>query len=50
MCCYGHHDEHVLGSLKRSSLSEILKSNKVIQIKQKHLQGDIPSECYSCLR
>lgn len=50
MCCYGHHDEHVLGSLKRSSLSEILKSDKVIQIKQKHLQGDIPSECYSCLR
>ena len=50
MCCYGHHDEHVLGSLKRSSLSEIFKSDKVIQIKQKHLQGDIPSECYSCLR
>lgn len=50
MCCYGHHDDHVLGSLKRSSLSEILKSDKVIQIKQKHLQGDIPSECYSCLR
>jgi radical SAM domain protein len=50
MCCYGHYDEHILGSLKRSSLSEILKSDKVIQIKQKHLQGDIPSECYSCLR
>ena len=50
MCCYGHHDEHTLGSLKNSSLSEILKSDKVIQIKQKHLQGDIPPECYSCLR
>nr|DAW63315.1 MAG TPA: Iron-sulfur cluster-binding domain [Caudoviricetes sp.] len=50
MCCYGHYDEHILGSLKRSSLSEILKSDKVIQIKQKHLQGDIPLECYSCLR
>lgn len=50
MCCYGHHNEHIIGSLRKSTLSEILESQRLLSIKEQHLQDKIPKECHQCLK
>lgn len=49
-CCYGHQDKHIIGNLKNSSLLDLINSKKVIDMKKKHLNNEIPIECLKCLK
>jgi radical SAM protein with 4Fe4S-binding SPASM domain len=49
-CCYGHDDCFILGNLKTAALPDILKSAKYREMKEKHLNNNIPNECKKCLR
>ena len=48
-CCYGHREKHILGNLKGEPLPKILGSERLLQIKQEHLNGNIPDICKECL-
>lgn len=48
-CCYGHREKHILGNLKEEPLPKILGSERLLQIKQEHLNGNIPDICQECL-
>ena len=49
MCCYGHHDYHIIGSLMNAELSTLLNNPRLLRIKMQHLSGEIPKECNKCL-
>lgn len=49
LCCYGHKDYHILGNLNQQTLLQILSSDKLKKIKEKHLNNIIPKECINCL-
>lgn len=49
-CCYGHKKEHIIGNIIKTPLNELLKNARLIDIKKKHLQYEIPIECADCLR
>jgi hypothetical protein len=50
MCCYGHQDDHIIGSLMNEKLSTILNDSRLLRIKMQHLSGEIPKECRMCLK
>lgn len=48
-CCYGHKEEHIIGSLHKNSLKNILLNKKLEEMKMNHLSNNIPEECKECL-
>lgn len=49
-CCYGHNNDHIIGNLRDKDLRNILCETKLLNMKQQHLKGEIPEECFNCLR
>lgn len=49
-CCYGHKNYHILGNILEDDILDIIKSDKLLDMRRKHLDGLIPEECRECLR
>ena len=47
-CCYGHNQDHVIGSIH--DVDPRVIPGKVMQMRQLQLIGKIPDECKQCLR
>lgn len=49
ICCYGNTEKQIIDNITNTSLIEILKSKKFMDIKYQHLNNIIPEECKKCL-